>query len=171
MTIIPIDRSTIQPYPNRKRAGQPVVECVGPMEVTFKFDGPGCIPAELLDKVYIVNWRNSATPETGTMQYGYIINPNDTTLFLDIDGIQISSTRPIRETFYAIHSDPMYKYEYEPTPVKCEKCGDPVLHTEILEAEVEMYEDEYFKTYDKCPKCGCLDTFEYEYEKIENVKL
>lgn len=62
-----------------------------------------------------------------------------------------------------------YLYNYEPTNVKCEDCGEQFDYKELRYDE--FYDDDYGSRWsDKiCPKCWFWDCCELEFEKIDKV--
>lgn len=69
---------------------------------------------------------------------------------------------------FSMGMEPTYSYDRENTPVQCTNCGEFTGYNEINQLPVFNGDGEEIEV-DICPKCGNPETFEYDFQRIEEV--
>lgn len=69
---------------------------------------------------------------------------------------------------FSLLPEATYSYDRENTPVLCSNCGEFTGYNEINQLPVFNGDGEEIEV-DICPKCGNPETFEYDFQRIEEV--
>lgn len=64
--------------------------------------------------------------------------------------------------------EPDWLYEYEPTPVTCNNCGETFDATELT-SDCAWTGDDEICSFEVCPKCDAWECCEVEYEQPDDV--
>jgi hypothetical protein len=161
-TLIKIKRDSIKKNPNAGRDTYHVpMRWKGEFETNVPREG---LPAYF--KNHISSW--SCSPNESIYSGELFEQPPEDMIAYIQDVIakgfkfEVKFNREI-QTIYSNTPEPEYRYQYENTPVECNNC-----HTMVPVEDIE--EDEFEETLMKiCPKCNFWNTFDFEYEKIEEV--
>jgi hypothetical protein len=167
--LILIDIRSIKRNPT---AGRTRLNIFGPTTTTFVCHGE--IPDKL--KSYFEEWEWSIVNGKVVKCSGYIRNFNYVPVLLEEFNklkilLHIESKRDV-QTVYSIHPEPKYLYKHLNPPVQCNECSLLTLVKEIVE---ECDDEGDCQTL--CNHCNASNSFDYEYETIEqaikrgNVKI
>lgn len=168
-TIIKINKSTIKKNPH---AGQTVYGIPGIQSMEYEYEG-NILPKELNDGIHgvliktiphIISTDSSCLPKNN-FYFGIIIDNS----FLE----DFAQHIPKEDSFTAIYNAgietvktsepaPQYLYKYEDTLVLCNNCGHQLIWNQM---PLNDWGEEY------CLKCHEIDSFDYEFEAIEDLNL
>lgn len=178
-TLIKIDRKSIKKNPN---AGRSSYRVQGPTTITFEIKG--CVPKEFEDKVYVINECYNISGR-GTGQ-GFIMNEkiiqsqsgHIDDLDVALEFMQWAKRKENRhcelkinidsptQTIYGMPEAPyFYGYDYN-VLVECNSCYAVMAYANIRKDENDEGED-----WDVCPNCHEINTFDYKFENINDLKL
>lgn len=158
MVVIKIDRSSIKKNPN---AGKQFTNVQGMREVKFS--------------CYLtVSEFEKLNNTRGVIISEYRDSPNSDKLNVSgyLDDIEFASLLPDTHEIEAkIHVEKVYHlplpnwlYKHEDTKIICDECGSLVLYRNI-----EKDYDDDGVDFDVCPICKNVNTFEYEFETIDEA--
>lgn len=159
-TLIKIDRNSIK---KNKNAGSCQSHILGAIETTFKTICSLDEYSELLNdkNVYINTFSNHI--DFGINLTGGIIN-ND--IHHKLPGkYEIESNNNIETVNH--FPIPKYSFQYENTPIECSECKNLIPRDEIEQDSYYTEDDDI--DYEICPICKAHDSFEYEFESIDDA--
>lgn len=157
-TLIPIDLSTIRQNPNY---GKGIIYAEGRRRFFVSAVNP--LPKKLERSFILTSYTEGGAEGIGTYEYE-AIGPVDPGM---VDALKKKgATLTIQASHREIDNSlaPEYYYGYLNITVECGNCH-AFIPAEMIERE---YGDEG-GSYDTCPECGEIDTFSYEYERIEDA--
>jgi len=164
-TLIKIIRKSIKRNPD---AGRTSWHVNTGREAKFTFSGDK-LPEWLKDENVFIKSQESNYYDSYVVIHGIIINPDILPeLFKDIQEKKYNLNIEIKNNIHEVHTKtpaPEYLYKYKNTKVECKECKSMVPVNEIEEDEI------YDMMVQICPKCHKFDTFNFEYERIEDVNL
>src|SRR5579859_3338393 len=160
MTLIKIDRNSIQQNHNE---GSCTTHLFGVSETTFKTE---CTEKEFeelkkIKEIIISTWTESINDKIKIT--GHLL---DIGFMPALPGKwQIDSTNNI-ETIHHLPI-PKYSFKYENTLIECSECKNLIPRNEIEHDSYYIEDDDI--DYEICPICKAHDSFDYEFESIDDA--
>lgn len=162
-TLIKIKRETIRRNP---RAGMTETSVSLGKTIFFKMEGANGLPDFLTEgETAFTSSRGWGDFSDDNYIEGYLRDDTFIEQLLKMDGVSISVDNNIQT--YRHRPERSYFYEHEDAEVPCNECGKLVKLSDIIHDTVVTEDDEY--PIEKCPRCGTVDSFEREYEDVEEV--
>jgi len=162
-TLIKIIRKSIRKNPDAGRTSW-IVNTGKEAKFTFQGDK---LPEWFNKKNVVIESQESNGTDSHVIIKGIVINPAILPeLCDDFQNKRYDLTLDIKNEFQRIHTKtpaPEYLYKYKNTKVRCEECN---LMVPINDIEGDEFEDMIIQI---CPKCQKWNTFDFEYERIEDV--
>lgn len=163
MEKILIDKSSIKKNPN---AGQRQLTLPVGQDIYWSYSGPD-IPLEL-QREHTGIFISSEDITEMTYSCEGFLDHEELVRLLPKDAKISISVRYTKANF--LHPEPKYSYNYDINQlVTCHECGGKVEFKEIQRVEDYSGLEESYREYDECPICEYENTFNYEYQKIEDI--
>jgi hypothetical protein len=163
--VIKIDPASIKKNPNAFKTTSYVKN--GPREIRFSYDK--------ISKADFLQLKHLSDLHDDVILRSYNISHNGS--YHSVSGLclheQALERLPKEDLSYEINDnvqvfehypEPEYLYNYLPTKVKCRNCKKMILHSAIAN---DCDDDGCCWTV--CPNCSGIDTFEFEYQQIDDV--
>lgn len=167
MKLVKIKRSSIKKNPDAFRT---YYDIPSQWEITGRYIGDK-LP-KWIDSVSVIT--SHSMPMIGEQEYEFQVVKPVTKKFFDRiekasgkERLFIEMKRDIQR-MESMFPEPAYKYEYTNPLIECNGCHNNVRLKNIQTDYIFDSDGEEYNT-DKCPKCGELNSFDYQYEKINDV--
>lgn len=159
-TLIKIDRNSIK---KNKNAGQTTSYIPGIETITFSGE---CLQEDIdrLEKekgIHITTRYLGESPFkkiSGILDHGQLV-------YLMPKGFTIDFSN----NYETVNHLPIskYSYQHENTEIECNECKQLIQYDEIEKDSFRTEDDDIY--FDVCPNCQAHDSFDYEFEPIENA--